>query len=56
MLKARAEKAIVVQGDVPASGIPGRVATSEMSDAHDERVMDFNARSVLAATRSAPPG
>ena len=36
-----------------AGGMLGRVATSEMSDAHYERVMDLNARSVLAATRAA---
>ncbi|KQS83536.1 MULTISPECIES: SDR family NAD(P)-dependent oxidoreductase [unclassified Rhizobium] len=38
-----------------AGGMLGRVATSEMSDAHYERVMDLNARSVLAATRAAHP-
>ncbi len=38
-----------------AGGMLGRVATSEMSDAHYECVMDLNARSVLAATRAAHP-
>ncbi len=38
-----------------AGGMLGRVATAEMSDAHYERVMDLNARSVLAATRAAHP-
>lgn len=38
-----------------AGGMLGRVATSEMNDAHYERVMDLNARSVLAATRAAHP-
>ncbi len=38
-----------------AGGMLGRVATAEMSDAHYQRVMDLNARSVLAATRAAHP-
>jgi 3-oxoacyl-[acyl-carrier protein] reductase len=38
-----------------AGGMLGRVSTAEMSDAHYERVMNLNARSVLAATRAAHP-
>lgn len=38
-----------------AGGMLGRVPTAEMSDAHYERVMNLNARSVLAATRAAHP-
>ncbi|QND45241.1 SDR family oxidoreductase (plasmid) [Rhizobium lusitanum] len=38
-----------------AGGMLGRVPTSEMTDAHYERVMNLNARSVLAATRAAHP-
>lgn len=38
-----------------AGGMLGRVVTAEMSDAHYQRVMDLNARSVLAATRAAHP-
>jgi len=38
-----------------AGGMLGRVATAEMSDAHYQRVMDLNARSVLAGTRAAHP-
>ncbi len=38
-----------------AGGMLGRVPTSAMSDEHYERVMNLNARSVLAATRAAHP-
>lgn len=38
-----------------AGGMLGRMTTAEMTDAHYERVMDLNARSVLAATRAAHP-
>jgi 3-oxoacyl-[acyl-carrier protein] reductase len=38
-----------------AGGMLGRVATSVMTDEHYERVMNLNARSVLAATRAAHP-
>ena len=38
-----------------AGGMLGRVPTTEMTDAHYERVMNLNARSVLAATRAAHP-
>ncbi len=38
-----------------AGGMLGRVPTTEMDDAHYARVMDLNARSVLAATRAAIP-
>jgi 3-oxoacyl-[acyl-carrier protein] reductase len=38
-----------------AGGMLGRVRTAEMTDAHYARVMDLNARSVLAATRAAHP-
>jgi 3-oxoacyl-[acyl-carrier protein] reductase len=38
-----------------AGGMLGRVPTEEMTDAHYERVMNLNARSVLAATRAARP-
>ncbi|WP_296080267.1 SDR family oxidoreductase [uncultured Agrobacterium sp.] len=38
-----------------AGGMLGRVPTTEMDDAHYARVMDLNARSVLAATRAAVP-
>lgn len=38
-----------------AGGMLGRVPTADMSDAHYQRVMDLNARSVLAATRAAHP-
>ena len=38
-----------------AGGMLGRVPTAEMDDAHYERVMNLNARSVLAATRAAHP-
>jgi 3-oxoacyl-[acyl-carrier protein] reductase len=38
-----------------AGGMLGRVPTVEMTDAHYARVMDLNARSVLAATRAAHP-
>ena len=38
-----------------AGGMSGRVPTAEMDDAHYARVMDLNARSVLAATRAAHP-
>lgn len=38
-----------------AGGMLGRVSTAEMDDAHYERVMNLNARSVLAATRAAHP-
>lgn len=38
-----------------AGGMLGRLATAEMDDAHFARVMDLNARSVLAATRAAHP-
>jgi 3-oxoacyl-[acyl-carrier protein] reductase len=38
-----------------AGGMLGRLPTSEMTDAHYERVMNLNARSVLAATRAAHP-
>ena len=38
-----------------AGGMLGRIATEQMTDAHYERVMSLNARSVLAATRAAHP-
>lgn len=38
-----------------AGGMLGRVPTTEMDDGHYARVMDLNARSVLAATRAAIP-
>ncbi len=38
-----------------AGGMLGRIPTAEMTDAHFERVMNLNARSVLAATRAALP-
>ena len=38
-----------------AGGMLGRLPTSAMTDEHYERVMDLNARSVLAATRAAHP-
>jgi len=38
-----------------AGGMLGRMTTAEMSDAHYDRVMNLNARSVLAATRAAQP-
>ncbi|MDQ0318525.1 3-oxoacyl-[acyl-carrier protein] reductase [Pararhizobium capsulatum DSM 1112] len=38
-----------------AGGMLGRVTTAEMTDAQYERVMNLNARSVLAATRAAHP-
>jgi 3-oxoacyl-[acyl-carrier protein] reductase len=38
-----------------AGGMLGRVLTEQMTDAHYERVMNLNARSVLAATRAAHP-
>ncbi len=38
-----------------AGGMLGRVPFAEMTDAHYERVMNLNARSVLAATRAAVP-
>ena len=38
-----------------AGGMLGRVSTAEMTDAHYDRVMNLNARSVLAATRAAHP-
>ncbi|MQB41426.1 SDR family oxidoreductase [Rhizobium sp. ICMP 5592] len=38
-----------------AGGMLGRVPTSAMTDEHYERVMNLNARSVLAATRAAHP-
>lgn len=38
-----------------AGGMLGRVATADMDDAHYQRVMDLNARSVLAAVRAAHP-
>lgn len=38
-----------------AGGMLGRLPTAEMDDAHYARVMDLNARSVLAATRTAVP-
>jgi 3-oxoacyl-[acyl-carrier protein] reductase len=38
-----------------AGGMLGRVPTAEMTDQHYERVMNLNARSVLAATRAAYP-
>ena len=38
-----------------AGGMLGRKPTRDMDDAHYDRVMDLNARSVLAATRGAHP-
>jgi 3-oxoacyl-[acyl-carrier protein] reductase len=38
-----------------AGGMLGRKPTSEYTDEHYEKVMDLNARSVLAATRAAHP-
>ena len=38
-----------------AGGMLGRIPFDEMTDAHYERVMNLNARSVLAATRAAVP-
>jgi 3-oxoacyl-[acyl-carrier protein] reductase len=38
-----------------AGGMLGRLPTADMTDAHYERVMNLNARSVLAATRAAHP-
>ena len=38
-----------------AGGMLGRKPTAELDDAHYARVMDLNARSVLAATRAAVP-
>ncbi|MDQ1195814.1 SDR family oxidoreductase [Agrobacterium sp. SORGH_AS 787] len=38
-----------------AGGMLGRVPTADMDDAHYARVMDLNARSVLAATKAAVP-
>ena len=38
-----------------AGGMLGRLPTAEVDDAHYARVMDLNARSVLAATRAAVP-
>ena len=38
-----------------AGGMLGRMPFDEMTDAHYERVMNLNARSVLAATRAAVP-
>jgi 3-oxoacyl-[acyl-carrier protein] reductase len=38
-----------------AGGMLGRLPTSAIDDAHYARVMDLNARSVLAATRAAHP-
>ena len=38
-----------------AGGMLGRLPTAAMDDAHFARVMDLNARSVLAATRAAHP-
>ncbi|GAC1043357.1 SDR family NAD(P)-dependent oxidoreductase [Rhizobium sp. No.120] len=38
-----------------AGGMLGRLPTAEMTDEHYERVMNLNARSVLAATRAAHP-
>jgi len=38
-----------------AGGMLGRLPTTAMDDAHYARVMDLNARSVLAATRAALP-
>ncbi len=38
-----------------AGGMLGRIPTAEVDDGHYARVMDLNARSVLAATRAAVP-
>ncbi|WP_275786374.1 SDR family NAD(P)-dependent oxidoreductase [Pararhizobium gei] len=38
-----------------AGGMLGRLATAEMTDAHYQKVMDLNGRSVLAAARAAHP-
>jgi 3-oxoacyl-[acyl-carrier protein] reductase len=38
-----------------AGGMLGRIPLGEITDAHYERVMNLNARSVLAATRAAVP-
>ena len=56
VVEAAAEKLGGLDGLVNnAGGMLGRVPTTEMDDAHYARVMDLNARSVLAATRVAVP-
>ncbi len=56
MVEAAAEKLGGLDGLINnAGGMLGRVPTAEMDDAHYARVMDLNARSVLAATKAAVP-
>jgi len=55
-VEAAAEKLGGLDGLINnAGGMLGRVPTAEMDDAHYARVMDLNARSVLAATKAAVP-
>ncbi|MGL4091978.1 SDR family NAD(P)-dependent oxidoreductase [Agrobacterium cavarae] len=56
VVEAAAEKLGGLDGLINnAGGMLGRVPTADMDDAHYARVMDLNARSVLAATKSAVP-
>lgn len=56
VVEAAAEKLGGLDGLINnAGGMLGRVPTAEMDDAHYARVMDLNARSVLAATKAAVP-
>ncbi|WP_312804539.1 SDR family NAD(P)-dependent oxidoreductase [Agrobacterium cavarae] len=55
-VEAAAEKLGGLDGLINnAGGMLGRVPTAEMDDTHYARVMDLNARSVLAATKAAVP-
>lgn len=54
VVEAAAEKLGGLDGLINnAGGMLGRVPTADMDDAHYARVMDLNARSVLAATKAA---
>jgi len=56
VVEAAAEKLGGLDGLINnAGGMLGRVPTVDMDDAHYARVMDLNARSVLAATKAAVP-
>ena len=56
VVEAAAEKLGGLDGLINnAGGMLGRVPTAEMDNAHYARVMDLNARSVLAATKAAVP-
>ncbi len=56
VVEAAAEKLGGLDGLINnAGGMLGRVPTADMDDAHYARVMDLNARSVLAATKAAVP-